>query len=80
MNSKRCGLKEQECNRKNKGCISTLIKKLQLSNRQDLISQLIYATKGSDVEEPLMIENEFLALNHKDIIEKIEIYAKDLTS
>jgi 5-methylthioadenosine/S-adenosylhomocysteine deaminase len=60
--------------------------KPHLIPKHDLISHMVYSAKGSDVcttivnGKPLMIDNEFLTLDYKKILDDAEKCAKDLTS
>lgn len=62
------------------------LKKPHLTPQHDLISHLVYASRGSDVcttivnGKPLMLEGEFLTLNYDDILENAEKCAKELIS
>ena len=62
------------------------LEKPHLTPKHDLVSHAVYAAKGSDVcttivnGKPLMLDNKFLTLDFRKILEDAEKCAKDLTS
>jgi len=66
--------------------IKMYLKKPHLTPQHDLVSNIVYSSKGNDVcttivdGKPLMIDNNYLTLKYDKIIDDAEKCAKDLTS